>query len=141
MAVIGQNPGGPTAMVGVVESVGAHTAEVLLITDFGSQVSARVIHATKASLGLVQGQWQLGSRLRLSQVDRSTLMAEGDTVVSAGLTASLHMPLDLAAVPANIPIGSVETISASGQEQSAELRPFVDPDQVRYVWVILSQDA
>jgi rod shape-determining protein MreC len=62
-------------------------------------------------------------------------------VVSAGLTGSLHIPLDLAVVPANIPIGSVETVSASGQEQSAELRPFVDPDQVRYVWVILSQDA
>jgi rod shape-determining protein MreC len=141
MAVIGQNPGGPAALVGIVESAGAHTAEVLLITDFSSQVSARVIHATRAGLGLVQGQWQQGSRLRLGQVDRSTLLTQGDAVVSAGLTGSLHIPLDLAVVPANIPIGSVETVSASGQEQSAELRPFVDPDQVRYVWVILSQDA
>jgi rod shape-determining protein MreC len=141
MAVIGQNPGGPTALVGIVESASTHTAEVLLITDFSSQVSARVIHAARAGLGLVQGQWQQGSRLRLGQVDRSTLLAQGDAVVSAGLTGSLHMPLDLAVVPANIPIGSVETVSASGQEQSAELRPFVDPDQVRYVWVILNQDA
>jgi rod shape-determining protein MreC len=141
MAVIGQNPGGPAALVGIVESTGAHTAEVLLITDFSSQVSARIIHAAQAGLGLVQGQWQQGSRLRLGQVDRSTRIAQGDAVVSAGLTGSLRIPLDLAAVPANIPIGSVETASASGQEQSAELRPFVDPDQVRYVWVILSQDA
>ncbi|MEI7768724.1 MAG: rod shape-determining protein MreC [Chloroflexales bacterium] len=141
MAVIGQNPGGPAALVGIVESTGAHTAELLLITDFSSQVSARVIHTARAGLGLVQGQWQQGSRLRLAQVDRSTLIAHGDAVVSAGLTGSLHVPLDLAAVPANIPIGSVETVSTSGQEQSAELRPFVDPDQVRYVWVILSQDA
>ncbi len=141
MAVIGQNPGGPAALVGIVESVGTHTAEVLLITDFSSQVSARIIHAGRVGLGLVQGQWQQGSRLRLGQVDRSTLIAHGDAVVSAGLTNSLHVPLDLAAVPANIPIGSVETVSASGQEHSAELKPFVDPDQVRYVWVILSQDA
>jgi rod shape-determining protein MreC len=141
MAVIGQNPGGPAALVGIVESAGTHTAEVLLITDFSSQVSARIIHADQASLGLVQGQWQQGSRLRVGQLDRSTRIAQGDAVVSAGLTGSLRIPLDLAAVPANIPIGSVETVSASGQEQSAALRPFVDPDQVRYVWVILNQDA
>jgi rod shape-determining protein MreC len=141
MAVIGQDPGGPAALVGVIESAGTHTAEVLLITDVSSQISARVIHGTVANLGLAQGQWQRGSRLSLGQIDRSTLLALGDSVVSAGLTGSLHVTLDLAAVPANIPIGSVDTITVSGQEQSADLRPFVDPDQVRYVWVILSQDA
>ncbi|NTW04480.1 MAG: rod shape-determining protein MreC [Oscillochloris sp.] len=141
MAVIGQDPAGPAALVGTVESAGTHTAEVLLITDFSSQISARVIHNAQAGLGLVQGQWQRGSRLRLGQVDRSTTISNGDAVVSAGLTGALSIPLNLAAVPANIPIGSVETVSTSGQEQSAELRPFVDPDQVRYVWVILSQDA
>jgi rod shape-determining protein MreC len=98
-----------------------------------------VIHGAGAGLGLVQGQWQQGSRLRLEQVDRSTPVAAGDAVVSAGLTGALKIPLDLAAVPANVPIGSVETVTANGQQQSAELRPFVDPDQVRYVWVILSQ--
>ncbi|MEI6775663.1 MAG: rod shape-determining protein MreC [Chloroflexales bacterium] len=141
MAVIGQHPGDPAALVGIIESAGAHTAEVLLITDFSSQVSAHIIHAAQSGLGLVQGQWQQGSRLRLVQVDRGALIAHGDAVVSAGLTGSMRIPLDLAAVPANIPIGSVETVSASGQEQSAELRPFVDPDQVRYVWVILNQDG
>ncbi|NTW98118.1 MAG: rod shape-determining protein MreC, partial [Oscillochloris sp.] len=140
MAVIGQDPGGPAALVGVVESVGGHTAEVLLITDVSSQVSARVIHAGQAGLGLAQGQWQRGSRLSLGHVDRSTQIAPGDSVVSAGLTGSLNIALDLAAVPATIPIGSVELVTSSGQEQTAELRPFVDPDQVRYVWVILNQD-
>jgi rod shape-determining protein MreC len=141
MAVIGQNPGGPAALVGTVESASAHTAQVLLITDFSSQVSARVLHQSAAGLGLAQGQWQRGSRLRLNQVDRNTLLAAGDAVVSAGLTGSLKLPLDLAAVPANVPIGSVESVTVNGQEQSAELRPFVDPDQVRYVWVIISQDG
>ncbi len=141
MAVIGQDPGGPAALVGIVESAGAHTGEVLLITDVSSQISARVIHGATAALGLAQGQWQRGSRLSLDQIDRSSLAAPGDSVVSAGLTGSLRVALDLAAVPANIPIGSVETVTAGGQAQSAELRPFVDPDQVRYVWVILNQDA
>lgn len=140
MAVIGQAPGSPAALVGIVESAGPRTAEVLLITDIGSQVSARLIHEGRAEVGLVQGQWQRGSRLRLEQISRDTPVAPGDAIVTAGLTAALNLPLDLAAVPADIPIGTVEQVSAAEQYQSAELRPFVDPDQVRYVWVILKQD-
>ncbi len=140
MAVLGQLPGGPAALVGIVESAGPRTAEVLLITDIGSQISGRVIHESRAAVGLVQGQWQRGSRLRLEQIDRAAPIAAGDPVVTAGLTAALNLPLDLAAVPADIPIGSVELVGASEQYQHAELRPFVDPDQVSYVWVILSQD-
>lgn len=140
MAVIGQAPGVPAALVGIVETVGPHSAEVLLITDVGSQVSGRVFHEGRADVGLVQGQWQRGSRLRLEQIGRSTPIAPGDPVVTAGLTAALDLPLDLAAVPPDIPIGSVEAVSTAEQYQAAELRPFVDPDQVGYVWVILSQD-
>ena len=141
MAVIGQTPGSPAALVGIVEAVGPRSAEVLLITDIGSQVSGRVINAGRAEVGLVQGQWQRGSRLRLEQIARSIPIADGDPVVTAGLTAALNLPFDLAAIPADIPIGSVEQVSKAEQYQTAELRPFVDPDQVRYVWVILSQDG
>lgn len=140
MAVIGQDPAGPAALVGVVESVGMHTAEVLLITDVSSRISARVMHDGQAHLGLVQGQWQRGSRLSIGQVDRSAAINPGDAVVSAGLTGSLNLQLDLATVPANIPIGSIDVINPGGQAQNAELRPFVNPDQVRYVWVILNQN-
>ncbi len=141
MAVIGQTPGSPAALVGIVETVGPRAAEVLLITDIGSQVSGRVMHTGRAEVGLVQGQWQRGSRLRLEQISRATPIASGDPVVTAGLTAALNLPFDLAAIPADIPIGSVELVSSAEQYQSAELRPFVDSDQVRYVWVILSQDG
>lgn len=141
MAVIGQDPGGPPALVGIVEAVGPQTADVLLITDFGSQISARALHETNSALGIVQGQWQRGSRLRLEQIDRTAALSPGDPVVTAGLTGALGLPLDLAAVPADIPIGSIDSITLDGQQQSAELRPFVDPDQVRYVWVILNQGA
>lgn len=140
MAVIGQSPGVVAALVGIVETVGPGSAEVLLITDVGSQVSGRVLHEGRADVGLVQGQWQRGSRLRLEQISRSTPMAPGDPVVTAGLTAALNLPFDLAAVPPDIPIGSVDQVSTAEQYQAAELRPFVDPDQVSYVWVILSQD-
>ncbi len=140
MAVIGQDPAGPAALVGVIESVGLHTAEVLLITDVSSRISARVMHDGQAHLGLVQGQWQRGSWVQISQINRSVTMSTGDAVVSAGLTGSLNLQLDLATIPANIPIGTIEQINTSGQTQTAELRPFVNPDQVRYVWVILNQN-
>ena len=29
----------------------------------------------------------------------------------------------------------------AGIQQVAELRPYVDPDRVRYAWIILSQDG
>jgi rod shape-determining protein MreC len=141
MAVISQLPGTPAALVGIVERVGPRTADILMVTDIGSQISARVLHNQESALGLVQGQWQLGSRLRLEQVDRTARVTVGNTVVTAGLTAALGLPLDLQAVPPNIPIGAIETIRTEGQQQIAELRPFVDPDQVRYVWVILNQDG
>ena len=140
MAVIGQSPGSPAALVGIIESVNHATAEVLLLTDVSSQISGRVLHGERTSVGLVQGQWQLGSRMRLVQVDRTMPLDPGDPVFTAGLTAALGLPLNLATVPPNIPIGAIEQIETIEQYQQAELRPFVDPDQVRYVWVILSQD-
>jgi rod shape-determining protein MreC len=140
MAVIAQTGDSPAGLVGIVEAVGPRTADVLLITDFGSQVSARLLNDGQARLGLVQGQWQRGSRLRLEQVERDAVLEVGAPVVTAGLTKMLDLPLALTYVPADIPIGSIETVLTEGQGQVAELRPYVDPDQVRYVWVILSRD-
>jgi rod shape-determining protein MreC len=138
MAVVGQQGSGPPALVGVVEEVGPRTASVLLITDFGSQISARVLHNGSSATGVVQGQWQRGSRLRLGQVVRDALIGKDDPVVTAGLTHQLGVDLPLQAIPAGIPIGAVELSAADGHTLMAELRPFVDPDQVREVWVVLS---
>ncbi|MEF3275314.1 MAG: rod shape-determining protein MreC [Chloroflexus sp.] len=140
MAVIGQQPGAPPALIGVVETVGARTADVLMITDISSQISVRLLQPDGAPLGLMQGQWQRGSRLRVELIDRNTTLQVGDHVVTAGLSGALDLPLDLAAMPAAVPIGAIETVRQEGQRQIGEIRPFVDPDQVRYVWVILSQE-
>jgi rod shape-determining protein MreC len=139
MAVIGQTGSGPVALVGIVEEVAPRTATVLLTTDFACRVSARVLNDGDTALGLVQGQWQRGSRLRLEQVDHINTMEEGATVVSAGLSGSLDTPLPMASIPPGVPIGQIETIENDGANQYAELRPFADPDEVRYVWVILGQ--
>ncbi|MBC8076769.1 MAG: rod shape-determining protein MreC, partial [Chloroflexales bacterium] len=138
MAVIGQQGGSPPALVGIVEQVGPGTATVLLITDFGSQVSARVLHGPASATGVVRGQWQRGSRLRLEQVVAGASVATGDPVVTAGLTRQLDVDLPLQAIPPGIPLGTVEQTGADGRSLIATLRPFVDPDQVRNVWVILN---
>ncbi len=139
MAVIGQTDSSPAALVGIVEEVGADTASVLLITDFGSQVSARVVHDGTSALGLVQGQWQQGSRLRLEQLERDFALVPGSIVMSAGLSSELDLPLPLHSVPPDIPIGVVEAVQGDEHVHTAELRPYVDPDQVKYVWVVLSE--
>jgi rod shape-determining protein MreC len=137
MAVIGQQGSSPPALVGVIEDVSDHMASVLLITDFGSQISARVIHGISSATGVVQGQWQQGSRLRLDQIPHDATFDADDAVVTAGLSQQLGVDLPLRAIPAGIPIGTVETTGAEGHTLTAELRPYVDPDQVRDVWVVL----
>lgn len=139
MAVVAQTDNGPTALVGIVEEVGPYMASVLLITDFGSKVSSRVLHEGETALGIVQGQWQRGSGLRLEQIERSVIPHVGDTVVSAGLTGELQLPLVLGSVPAGIPIGTIESVRSDGYTLVAELQPFISSERVNYVWVILGQ--
>jgi rod shape-determining protein MreC len=141
MAVVGQNDSQPSALVGIVEDVNPHTANVLLVTDVGSRISAYILYRNTSALGLVQGQWQHGSRLRLEQLDRVARLTPGTVVVSGGMTGELDLNLPLASVPRGIPIGTITTVlEDDGLTQFAELRPFVDPDQVRYVWIILNQE-
>lgn len=140
MAVIGREGSSPAALIGVVEEVGPRSAKVLLITDFSSVLSARVYHDSEVLDGVVQGQWQRGSRLRLEQVARGVPLAPGDVVMTAGLTADAGLDLPRAAIPADVPIGVVQKVGTDGFNQYAELRPYIDPDQVRYAWVMLSHD-
>lgn len=141
MAVVGQIGKEPASLVGIVEEVAPHSASVLLITDIGSHVSARVLSDNTSSLGLVEGQWQKGSRLLLEQLDRAIPLRRGQMVVSAGITGELGLPMPLTSVPPDIPIGTVEKVVRKDDlSQFAELRPFVDPDQVRYVWIVLNHN-
>jgi rod shape-determining protein MreC len=140
MAVIGKEGSSPPALIGVVENVGPRSASVLLITDFSSAISAQVYHKNTIASGVVQGQWQVGSRLKLEGVDRADPLIAGDVVVTAGLTARIDATLPRAAIPRDIPIGMIETIQVDGHSQFADVRLYVDPDRVSYAWVLLSQD-
>jgi rod shape-determining protein MreC len=140
MAVIGREGSSPPTLIGVIETVGPRSASVLLITDYSSVISVQVYRSGGVTRGIVQGQWQRGSRLKLREVDRAEPLAVGDIVKTAGLTADLDLDLPRAAIVKDIPIGTVETIETDGHSQVAELRPFVDPDRISYAWVLLNQD-
>ncbi len=140
MAVVAKEGGSPAGLIGVVDQVYAQTADVLLITDGGAAISARTTTAAPAS-GLVIGQWQRGSRIRLEGVDRDAALAVGDFVVTAGLSKALASATPLAQIPAGVPIGSVEQVARNSREQTAELRPFVDPDRVRLAWIVLAEQS
>jgi rod shape-determining protein MreC len=138
MAVIGQEGSSPPALIGVVEAVESHSATVLMITDYGSAVSAQVYEDLTVVEGLLRGQWQRGSRLHMEQIPRTAQLKIGDIVRTAGLTNRTGARLDMAAIPPGIPIGTILDVRATDHTQTAEVQPFVDPDQVRYVWIILS---
>ncbi len=140
MAVIAREGSNPPALIGVVEAVGPRTAAVLLVTDYSSALSAQVYHENDVVRGVVQGQWQRGSRLLLHSVARDAPLTVGNTVVTAGLSAELSIDLPRASVPPNVPVGIIETLQDTGHDRIASVRPFVDPDRVRYAWVILASD-
>lgn len=138
MAVIARDGSSPPALIGVVERVGPHSAQVLLITDFSSSVSAQIYQNDTIVRGLLQGLWQRGSRLQLRDVEGSAQIVPGSVIVTSGLTAQISPDLPRAVIPKQVPIGVVESIQSDGRMQIADVTPFVDPDQVRYAWVILT---
>ncbi len=138
MPVVSKEGGSPAALIGVVDSLYAQTADVLLITDYASAISANTTQPVPAK-GLVTGQWQVGSRIKLVDVDPSAQLAVGDYVVTAGLSKGLASDTPVAQVPANIPVGTVTSVERTNHVQDAEVQPFVDPDRVRQVWVITGQ--
>ena len=138
MPVVAKEGGSPAALIGIVDALYAQTADVLLITDYGSTVSAHTAQPTRAS-GLVVGQWQVGSRIKLVDVDPAMPLGPNDYVVTSGLSKGLATETPMAQVPPDIPIGTVISVDRTNHTQSAEVQPFVDPDRVRAVWVITGQ--
>ena len=90
--------------------------------------------------GIVQGQWQRGSRLLPEEVEREAQLAENDVVVTAGLSRTFNAELPHASIPPDLPIGMIDQIMVDSGTPIANVRPYVDPDRVRYAWVILSAD-
>lgn len=139
MAVISQEGGSPAALIGVVDQVYAQAADVLLITDYGSKISANTAGADQIAEGLIAGQWQLGSRIKLTNVERDVPLQVGQYIVTSGLSQAKATNTPVAEIPRNVPIGTILSTEANGHSQTAEVQPFVDPDRVRDVWVITGE--
>ena len=138
MAVIAKEGANPASLIGIIEEVGPRSASVLLITDFSSVVSAQIYRSDHIISGVIQGQWQRGSHILLEEIPREEALNVGDVVVTAGLSAHMKLNLSRAAIPANVPIGTLESIRSSSHSQQASIQPYVDSDRVHYAWVILS---
>jgi rod shape-determining protein MreC len=143
MVVVGREGGSQLAMVGVVEAVYAQNAEVLLVTDYRSVISAQGLHKgvkTEVYAGEIQGRWQLGEWLLLVNLDRDAPLEKGDPVLTAGMSQRFNTKTPAARIPANVPIGTVEEVKSLGHSKEAKVKPYLNPDRVRNVWVIVGNE-
>jgi rod shape-determining protein MreC len=130
MPVVG-NADGAGALAGTVVSVTGDTARVRLIVDTRSVVIA-VDQASRA-LGEIHGQ--PGGQLVMVNVPLTEALAEGDTIVSAGLTFGE----EASRYPGGLLIGRIEAVEPdpNALTQTAFVRPAFDLRGVERLLVVL----
>jgi rod shape-determining protein MreC len=119
-------------LVGRITSATAGTAQVTLITDHTSAVSAKVVPA--GIQGVIRPEVGNPSDLVLDFIDSSKEVREGQTVVTSGWRA-----LGLSSFyPYGIPLGRVTEATAAEQEasQQVHVRPFADLRELEFVQVL-----
>ena len=124
LCVLASNGG----LVGRVQFPGQEISSVLLITDEGSQVSARVEGSTE--VGLVVGRrtnYGEAPRLRLRYLSKNAALQKGMKVYTDGRGKLF---------PANIPIGTIEDFESGPVYGEAEIIPAVDFTNLQTVFVI-----
>ena len=114
-------------LVGRIINVSANASRVQLITDQSSSISARL--QTSRAEGTVRGQ--LSGNLRMTFIPVSTVVQEGDLVLTSGLGGNL---------PADVVIGQVTSARQFEFElyQEAEVRSLNNFDTLEIVLVITS---
>ncbi len=126
----------PNYYVGQVVEVWDHQAKIMFIIDSSSRVGAQLLESQAD--GIVVGQWQIGGRLQLQNIDRDAEVEEGERVITSGVLTT-----ETRGVPPNIIIGIVTgepTEAERSNEVSYEVRPAVDFDKLRTVWVVMPND-
>jgi len=119
-------------LVGRITSTTRGTAQVTLITDHTSAVSAKVVPA--GIQGVISPEVGNPSDLILDFIDSSKEVLEGQTVVTAGWKARGLSSL----YPYGIPLGRVTRATIAEQEasQSVQVRPFADLRGLEFVQVL-----
>jgi rod shape-determining protein MreC len=119
-------------LAGKVTQTTPNTAQVTLITDADSAVTARV--TSSGATGVVEPDVGNPNDLQLDYLERGTNIAEGDMVVTAGFSTG-----DLGSIfPPGIPIGRITQASIEEQQayQRVHLEPFADLRDMTFVKVL-----
>jgi rod shape-determining protein MreC len=119
-------------LVGRVTSATAGTAQVTLITDHTSAVSAKVVPA--GIQGVIRPEVGNPTDLVLDFIDSSKHVREGQTVVTSGWTGRGLSSF----YPYGIPLGRVTRATVAEQEasQQVHVRPFADLRDLEFLQVL-----
>lgn len=118
-------------VLGRIHTLGAHSADVLLLSDRNSSIAVRV-ERSRARAN-VRGQGAPGP-CRLEYALRSDDLIEGDELVTSGTDGVF---------PRGLPVGQVTRVKRAGHGlyQAAEVLPAVDVNRVEEVAVLLATDS
>jgi rod shape-determining protein MreC len=119
-------------LVGIVTEVTSNAAQVQLLTDQDSHVSARVLGG--AAFGIVERGPSDGSTLVLNRVPKDEVVNEDDVVITSGWQVGGLTSL----YPRGIPIGTVTGVSRRDVDlyTRVQVTPFVDFDSLEHVVVL-----
>ncbi len=119
-------------LVGRVTQVTAGTAEVTLITDHTSAVSALVV--PEGAAGVIKPEVGNPDDLVLDFIERNHRIQKGQRVVTAGWRSGGLSSL----FPYGIPVGQVSSASIAEQEtyQRVHVKPFADIRGIQFVQVL-----
>jgi rod shape-determining protein MreC len=122
-------------LAGKVSTVSADAAQVTLITDHTSGVSAQVV--PDGASGLIKPKVGDPTDLLLDFVEKGRTIAEGATVITAGWRSSKLESL----FPRGIPVGKVTRVDVGERElyQRVHVRPFADLRRLDVVEVLVPQ--
>jgi rod shape-determining protein MreC len=122
-------------LAGKVTSVSGGTAQVTLLTDASSAVSAQVM--PEGANGIVKPEVGNPRDLLLDFVEKGRRVTEGTTVVTSGFTSSRVESL----FPRGIPIGTVTEVDLDEIElyQRVHIRPFADLRRLDWMQVLTAR--
>jgi rod shape-determining protein MreC len=124
-------------LAGKVTQTTPNTAQITLITDADSAVTARV--TPSGATGVVEPDVGNPNDLQLDYLERGTHIAEGQMVVTAGFSTG-----DLGSIfPPGIPIGEITRATVEEQQayQRVHLEPFADLRDMDFVKVLTTHSG
>jgi rod shape-determining protein MreC len=122
-------------LAGKITRVTGGTAEVTLLTDASSAVSAQVM--PQGANGIVKPEVGNPKDLLLDFVEKGRRVTEGTTVVTSGFASSRVESL----FPRGVPIGRVTQVDLDEIElyQRVHIKPFADLRRIDFVQVLTSR--